>query len=391
MSIRFGADVLLHNASAFLANRNYAFLTNQSSVDGKGDMVLHSLLARGLPPRLIFAPEHGLYGVEQDMIPVDECRDPITGIPIVSLYGSQKEHLHPLPEHFAGIDLLLVDLQDIGTRYYTFIYTMAFCLRVCAALGIEVVVCDRPNPLGGLRCEGAEVTEKFKSFVGAYSIPVRHSLTIGEFAKFVLLSDNLDLNLQVLAVQNYSAATPYADCRNFWVPPSPNMPQISTAVVYPGMCLLEATNLSEGRGTTRPFEIFGAPWIKSAELCRHLNELRLPGVFFRPVLFRPAFQKHAGNLCEGAFLHITNENTFEPYKTGLMLLAVLQRLYPEHFGWRSEPYEYEIEIPAIDMLTGSNRFREKINEIISLEDLNEFLPVSNEFTSLREELRMYPL
>ncbi|PYL07345.1 MAG: DUF1343 domain-containing protein [Verrucomicrobia bacterium] len=281
--------------------------------------------------RALFGPQHGFLGQTQDnMIEWKSYEHPRLGIPVYSLYG---EHREPSSAMLGDLDVLLVDLQDIGTRYYTFVWTLYLCMRACAKSGAHVVVLDRPNPINAVTIEGPPIEKGYESFVGMHPIPVRHGKTIGELAaqERAMWFDETDLP---------------------WVMPSPNMPTLDTATVYPGMCLLEATNISEGRGTTRPFEIFGAPFIDAETLCRELNNAKLPGVFFRETYFQPTFQKFAGQLCGGGQLHVLDRDIFRPFQTGIEIIRCIRKLYPGSFAWKQPPYEYEYEKLPIQILLG---------------------------------------
>jgi uncharacterized protein YbbC (DUF1343 family) len=297
-----------------------------------------------------FGPQHGFLGQTQDnMVEWQSYEHPRLHIPVYSLYGEYRE---PTAEMLSGLDVLLVDLQDIGSRYYTFIWTLYLCMRACERGGIAVVVLDRPNPINGVTTEGPVLDPKYKSFVGMHSIPVRHGRTIGELAQQFRVEAFPRCELSVLPMKNWERAMWFDQTGLPWVMPSPNMPTLDTATVYPGMCLLEATNISEGRGTTRPFEIFGAPFINAEKLCSELNGLRLPGVFFRENYFQPTFHKFAGELCGGAQIHVTNRGEFRPFLTGVEIIKCIRKIHPESFQWRQPPYEYETEKLPIEILLG---------------------------------------
>jgi uncharacterized protein YbbC (DUF1343 family) len=297
-----------------------------------------------------FGPQHGFLGQTQDnMIEWKSYRHPRLGIPVYSLYG---EHREPTAEMLREIDLLLVDLQDIGARYYTFIWTLYLCMRACEKHDVAIVVLDRPNPINGVTVEGPELDPHYKSFVGLHPIPVRHGRTIGELAAQFRDEAFPKCRLTVLSMKNWERAMWFDQTGLPWIMPSPNMPTLATATVYPGMCLLEGTNISEGRGTTRPFEIFGAPFINAEALCRALNNLKLPGVFFRENYFLPTFQKFAHELCAGAQVHVLDRDSFRPFETGVEIIRCLRRLYPDSFAWKPPPYEYEREKLPIEILLG---------------------------------------
>jgi uncharacterized protein YbbC (DUF1343 family) len=298
----------------------------------------------------LFGPQHGFLGQTQDnMVEWEGFKHPRLHVPVYSLYGEQRE---PTAEMLRDVDVLLIDLQDVGARYYTFIWTMYCCLRACERAGIQAVVLDRPNPINGVTIEGPTLNPTYRSFVGMHPIPVRHGRTIGELARQFCDDEFRKCRLNVLPMQNWLREMWFDDTGLPWVMPSPNMPTLATATVYPGMCLLEGTNISEGRGTTRPFEIFGAPFIDPEKLCRRLNALDLPGVFFRETYFQPTFQKFAGELCGGAQLHVTDREIFQPFRTAVELIKRIRQLYPDEFRWKEPPYEYEWKRLPIEVLIG---------------------------------------
>ena len=297
-----------------------------------------------------FGPQHGFVGQTQDnMVEWKSYEHPRLHIPVYSLYG---EHREPTTEMLKGLDVLLVDLQDVGARYYTFIWTLYLCMRACEKIGIAVVVLDRPNPINGVTIEGPVLNAHYKSFVGMHPIPVRHAKTIGELAQQFRDEAFPRCELSILKMKNWKRQMWFDQTGLQWVMPSPNMPILDTATVYPGMCLLEATNISEGRGTTRPFEIFGAPFINPERLCNELNELKLPGVFFRENHFQPTFHKFADKLCGGAQMHVTNRKTFQTFLTGVQIIRHIRKMYPDHFQWKQPPYEYETKKLPIEVLLG---------------------------------------
>jgi uncharacterized protein YbbC (DUF1343 family) len=297
-----------------------------------------------------FGPQHGFLGQTQDnMVEWKSYEHPRLHIPVYSLYG---EHREPTAEMLAALDVLIVDLQDIGSRYYTFIWTLYLCMRACERCGVAVVVLDRPNPINGETTEGPVLNPNYKSFVGMHSLPVRHGRTIGELAQQFRNEAFPNCELSVLPIKNWDRAMWLDQTGLPWVMPSPNIPALDTAAVYPGMCLLEGTNVSEGRGTTRPFEIFGAPFIDTQKLCDELNASRLPGAFFRENYFQPTFHKFAGELCGGAQLHVLDRNSFRPFETGVEIIRAIRNLYPGQFKWKQPPYEYETEKLPIEILLG---------------------------------------
>ena len=297
-----------------------------------------------------FGPQHGYLGQTQDnMVEWESYKHPRLGIPVHSLYG---EHREPTPAMLGDLDVLLIDLQDIGTRYYTFIWTMFLCLRACEEKGLPVVVLDRPNPINGITSEGPTLDPAYRSFVGLHPLPVRHGKTIGELAELFREEVFPRCALTVLPMKGWKREMWFDQTGLPWVMPSPNMPTLNTATVYSGMCLLEGTNISEGRGTTRPFELFGAPFIDAEKLAHELNHLQLPGAHFRAAWFRPGFQKFAGELCGGAQLHVLDRDRFAPYRTGLEIIRTIRRMYREFFEWKQPPYEYEFNRLPIEILLG---------------------------------------
>lgn len=359
MSVRTGLDRLVADP-ALVAGRRFAVLANQASVTAELVTAWRALAGRGGELVRILAPEHGLWGVAQDMEAVGEESEPALGVPVHSLYGSSADTLAPRSEWLGGLDTLVVDLPDIGTRYYTFAATLAHAMAACEKAGVEVLVLDRPNPLGGVALEGGPVQPGCRSFVGEIDVPVRHGMTLGELALLVRAARHPDLSLTVLTCEGWCREQWWDETGLPWVAPSPNMPTLITAAIYPGACLVEATNLSEGRGTTRPFELIGAPWVDDDALARALDDLRLPGVAFRATRFRPEFGKHARAVCGGVQWHVTDRRSMRPLETGMRLLAAVRRLHPERFAWRADAYEFVSDVPAIDLLTGSAAARAAI-------------------------------
>ena len=303
----------------------------------------------------IFAPEHGLWSVAQDMEAVGDDREPALGVPVVSLYGSTSKTLEPRREHLADLDALVVDLPDIGCRYYTFASTMAHAMAACEAAEVEVIVCDRPNPLGGAALEGGPVEPACRSFVSELPVPVRHGMTLGELALLLRSKRHPTLALSVLTCEGWRRDDWWDETGLPWVAPSPNMPSLSAVAVYPGACLVEATNLSEGRGTTRPFQLIGAPWLDSEGLVKRLEAIALPGARFRATRFRPQFGKHAGSVCNGVEWHVDDRLAMRPLELGVRLLAEVRALHPREFSWRREAYEFVADVPATRGDRGSSR------------------------------------
>jgi uncharacterized protein YbbC (DUF1343 family) len=360
--VQTGLDLLVAQRFAPLRGKRVGLVTHPAAVDSQLRSAVDLFAsAEGVQLVAIFGPEHGLHGQAQDLISVSGEEAKAVPAAVFSLYGTTAESLRPTAEQLRGIDVLVIDLQDIGSRYYTFQATMRYCLEVALPLGILVMVLDRPNPLGGVVIEGPALRAGFASFVGAHDLSIRHGLTVGELA--MLYQQELKLGpgeLRVLTCENWKRRD-YFDATGLpWVLPSPNMPTLDTAIVYPGQCLIEGTNLSEGRGTTRPFEICGAPWLDANKLARKMNSEKLAGVTFRPAWFRPTFQKHAGKDCGGVQLHVTDRSAYQSVRTSLALLCAMRELSSDQFAWRTEVYEF-VRIPiAIDLLFGSDRERKLI-------------------------------
>jgi uncharacterized protein YbbC (DUF1343 family) len=317
----------------------------------------------------LFGPQHGARGEKQDnMIESEFYRDPDTGLPVHSLYGDTRR---PTAEMMEDIDVLLFDLQDAGTRVYTFIYTMAYCMEACAAYGKRMIILDRPNPVNGRQVEGNLLNERYRSFVGFYPIPMRHGMTTGELARLFNSEFGIGCDLTVVPMDGWRRAAWFDQTGLPWVQPSPNLPTLDTATVYPGMVLVEGTRLSEGRGTTRPFEYVGAPFIRSREYAEILNSAGLPGVWFRPAYFQPTFQKWAGTMCGGVQIHVKDREMFEPYLTGIAVISAARALYPEEFEWRNPPYEYEqVKLP-IEILCGGAEIPQMIRDGIPLDKVRQ--------------------
>jgi uncharacterized protein YbbC (DUF1343 family) len=358
--IRTGLDRLLAAPQRLqqLRRRAYGLLAHPAAVTGDLRPIHRALAASPAgPPRALFGPEHGFYGIEQDMVPAYGGADPWTGAPIVSLYGDGVETLRPDAAAFAGLDLLIVDLQDVGARYYTYAATAVWAAEAALAAGLEVWVLDRPNPLGGMVVEGNLPAAGCESFVGAFRLPVRHGLTLGELMLLAARRGGWRAAPEVWALEGWDRAMLWQDTGLHWIAPSPNMPSAATALIYPGGCLVEATELSEGRGTTRPFHLTGAPGLDPPLLADDLNARGLPGVVFLPACFRPQFQKHRGEACGGVEWVVTDPHRFRSYRTGVELLRAVARVAPRQLVWRREAYEFVTDRPAIDLLTGGTECR----------------------------------
>lgn len=336
----------------------------------------------------LFGPQHGIRGdVQDNMIETTHIVDSQTEIPIYSLYSETRE---PTEEMLLNVDALVFDLQDVGCRVYTFIYTMANCMRACAKYGKKMFVLDRPNPINGIDVEGNLLETGHESFVGMYPIPMRHGLTVGELAKLFNTDFELHCELEVITMDDWNREDYYDETDAPWVMPSPNMPTVETAVVFPATVYLEGTQVSEGRGTTRPFEIIGASYINARELADALASLELSGVIFRPINFLPTFQKFANEACSGVFLHILDRDEFEPVITGLAIIKTIFDLYSDNFKWKNPPYEYVFDRNPFDVIAGTTKIREffeqgkKVNEIKQLWQLD----IEN-FSKSREKYLLY--
>ena len=389
-----GVDHLLAHPEKYLKGKTVGLIVNHTSLAGDGrHSIAHFKSHLNFNLHSLFAPEHGLYGTAQDMIHIPDEVDPISGLNIKSLYGKNEASLVPDPGLLVGIDNLIFDIQDVGARYYTFIYTMANCMTICKDAGIRMVVCDRPNPINGNSVEGNLVGETWRSFVGQYPLPNRHGMTVGELAKLFNDYFNIHCDLKVVPMSGWSRDMWYDQTGMVWTSPSPNMPNLATAIVYPGMCMIEGTLLSEGRGTTLPFEQIGAPFIDPHKLVARLEKdsKLLPGVLFRPKYFKPMFQKHAGEVCAGLQFHVTNREQFKPLLTTLALLRAIAEIYSKQLQWRTEPYEYVSDRLAIDLLYGNEKLRETIfSTNFSLTALeNSWQEELTSFLEQRQEYMIY--
>jgi uncharacterized protein YbbC (DUF1343 family) len=355
-----GVDRLLDTERSLVAGSRLGLVCNPASIDRRFQHTADRL--RDDPDvtlSAIFGPQHGFRSNLQDnMVETPHEQDARRRVPVYSLYSETRE---PTAEMLRDIDVLVVDLQDVGTRVYTFIYTMANCMRAAARHGVRVVVCDRPNPLGGEAVEGPLLRAPWTSFVGQFPIPLRHGMTIGELARMFNDVYGIGCALDIVPMSGWSRPMYYDATGLPWVIPSPNLPTLDSAIVYPGAVLFEGTTLSEGRGTTRPFELIGAPWIDGEHLADAMNAQGLPGVHFRPVFFEPTFQKHARTTCGGCQLHVTDRGAFEPVRTSVELIAGFRREAVARFAWREPPYEYEHDKQPIDILYGSDQLRRTID------------------------------
>ena len=400
-SVTSGLERLLQSKLSLLKGARIAVLANQASVDScykHAVDLLHKELGSSLIR--IFGPEHGFRGELQDMEGAEDSKDGLTGLPVRSLYGSTEETLRPKTEDLQDIDILIADLPDIGSRYYTYAQTLGYAMQTAKQAGTKVLVADRPNPIGGEQIEGGTLLGSCRSFCGYAPVPQRHGLTFGELAK--LMNEGfgegeeaipaIECELEVIKCEGWRR-TDYFDQTGLpWVYPSPNMPTLDTAIIYPGSCLFEGTELSEGRGTTKPLEIFGAPYINGSHWADAVHEQGVPlsGAVLRPLSFIPKFQKHSGEVCGGVQLHVTDRKQFQPFRWGLSLISAAKQLYPDEFSWRTHTYEFLSAVPAIDLLYGSSRFREAVDSGEPLDGLtSELLAFENSFAEKRESLLLY--
>jgi uncharacterized protein YbbC (DUF1343 family) len=339
----------------------------------------------------LFGPEHGIRGAAQDMISVEgSSRDGHTGLPVVSLYGSTAESLAPRPKDLEGLDALVFDIQDVGSRYYTYVWTMALAMEAAGRKGLAFFVLDRPNPIGGQLVEGPLLDAGYESFVGLHPLPVRHGMTAGEIAGWLRGERQVSVDLRVIEMAGWKRTMAATELGQPWVPPSPNMPTPDTALVYPGQCLLEGTEVSEGRGTTRPFEIFGAPYVEPYALASAIESEGLGGVKLRPLYFSPTFHKFAGQSCGGLMLHVSDPNEFRPFETGVAVVKAIHDLWPDRFAFREKAYEFVDHIPAFDLLCGSARIREGLVGGVPLPKLRDaWQAETRQFMGVRERYLRY--
>jgi uncharacterized protein YbbC (DUF1343 family) len=359
--VTLGSTVLLN--SGRLRGKKIGIISNPASVDHNLRHIVDLALAdEKLTVNALFGPQHGFRSDVQDNM-IETPHGEFEGggkrrIPLYSLYSDTRE---PTDAMLGDIDTLVVDLQDIGTRIYTYMYTMSNAMRACKRHGIQVIVCDRPNPIGGIEIEGITLEPGNESFVGLFPIPTRHGLTMGELARLFNEEFGIGADLEVVEMEGWSRKMYGDDTRLPWVMPSPNIPTLESALVFPGTVHIEGTNASEGRGTTRPFELVGAPWIKAEKFAAALNARKLPGACFRPVVFEPTFQKHARVACGGCQIHILDRDAFKPVLTGLAVIDEMRAADPASFAWKPPPYEYEHDKQPIDVIAGATWFREMID------------------------------
>ena len=387
VKVRLGSERLL--ASGTLRTKRVGIVSNPASVDANFQHIVRAIaLAPDVTLAAIFGPQHGYRAdVQDNMIETGHAQDPARGVPVYSLYSETRE---PTAEMLDGLDVLVIDLQDVGSRIYTFVYTMANCLRACRKHGVPVIVTDRPNPVGGEQIDGPMLVNGFESFVGQFPIPLRHGMTIGELARFFNESCGIGADLTVVPMDNWTRSMYYEDTRLPWVMPSPNMPTVEAAVVYPGTVLFEGTNLSEGRGTTRPFELIGAPWVDAESLAEALATYNLPGVHIRPAVFEPTFQKHAKHACGGCQIHVLNRDEFRVVTTAVAVLVEMRAQNTGRFQWRQPPYEYELTKLPFDILAGSSELRTQVESDMPVEAISEsWMPALERFRATRKPFLLY--
>ena len=387
--IKPGIEKLLETSPKWLGEKRIGLLLNQASVDNHLRSTAN-LLVQLYPGNIkaLFGPQHGIEGEKQDnMVESQDFTHPQFKIPVFSLYGATRI---PTREMFEHIDILIIDLQDVGTRVYTFISTMAYCLEAAKQHGKKVVVLDRPNPIGGDKVEGNPLKDEFRSFVGIHPIPMRHGLTIGELA--LLFNDHYQIGceLEVITMEGWHRHMLFHETGLHWTLPSPNMPSPVTALVYPGQVILEGTNLSEGRGTTLPFQLCGAPFIDPYQLKRKVQQRKLPGILLREVFFQPTFNKWQNEVCGGLQIHLTDSKIFKPYVTTLAIVQDIISLYPGHFSWREPPYEYEREKMPVDLIIGDKNLREGIEQQKDINELeNSWQKELEDFKELAQHYFLY--
>ncbi len=386
MSVRLGSDALFDSGQ--LRGRTIGLVANPASVDAELRHATDRAEAAGVGVGAIFGPQHGFRSdVQDNMIETPHANDLRRRVPVYSLYSDTRE---PTAAMLHGLDALVIELQDVGTRIYTYAYTMANCLKAARTHGLPVIVCDRPNPIGGTAVEGPLLDERFTSFVGQYPIPMRHGMTLGELAR--LFNDHFGIGaaLEVVKMSDWRRELYFDQTGLPWVLPSPNLPTLDSTIVYPGTVLFEGTNVSEGRGTTRPFELIGAPWVEPETFASRMNARGLAGVHFRPAVFEPTFQKHAKTACGGCQVHVRDRAAFQPVATGVALIEAFREAGADRFGWRQPPYEYEHTKMPIDILYGSAELREGLDLGRRAEELiRGWSDEMAEFLEIREKLLMY--
>ncbi len=384
-----GLEKFTQSHTGLKKNERFGLLANPASVN-RNFKHAKDLINKYFPGQLtaLFSPQHGFFADKQDnMIESDHTHDSSLNIPVFSLYGETRV---PSKEMYANIDTLLIDIQDVGTRVYTFIYTMSYCMEVAAECGKKIIVLDRPNPVGGNLIEGNILSPEFSSFVGRFPIPMRHGLTIGEIA--LLFNDHFNINcdLEVIALENWERGMYFHDTHLPWVPPSPNLPTVLSAMVYPGQVIFEGTNISEARGTTQPFELFGAPFVIPEKILSYIDPVYLDGIHLRPVMFEPTSNKWCNNTCKGFQIHIRDADRYNSYSTSLALLQAIIATCDGKFEWKQPPYEYEFEKLPIDLILGDKTVRTQIENLEPMKIIEEsWQEELNKFNKLKKEFHIY--
>ncbi|HSE33969.1 MAG TPA: DUF1343 domain-containing protein [Pyrinomonadaceae bacterium] len=387
--VKLGLERLLEDDVAIARGVRVGLICNQASVDHNYHHAADLLKAHPeIDLRALFGPQHGIRGdVQDNMIETAHGRDRNTGLPVYSLYSETRE---PTDEMLADVDTLIFDMQDVGCRIYTFVYTLANCMRVARKLGKRVVVCDRPNPISGKHVSGNVLEHEFASFVGQYSIPTRHGMTVGELAQLFNRHFEIGCDLEILTMRGWQREYWHDQTDAPWVLPSPNMPTLDSATVFPGTVHFEGTQVSEGRGTTRPFELIGAPYIDAEDYAAALNGLSLPGVFFRACGFQPTFQKHAGVSCGGVQIHVLDREIFEPVLAGVAMVKLAHDMYPNRFLWKDPPYEYVYDKNPFDVIAGTDKTRKAFERGAGLSEIEASWQAElDRFRSIRESYLMY--
>lgn len=389
MTVQLGLEVFLDDQLGLVRNQRVGVIAHPSSINSQLEHVQDLFFKHPcINLTTIMGPQHGIQGDTQDnMIEWDDYHDPFYDLPIYSLYGKTRS---PTQKMLQNVDVVVFDLQDVGARYYTYIHTLTLAMESCQREGKTLIVLDRPNPINGIDTEGTVLNPQFSSFVGLRPLAIRHGMTVGELALYLNSEFQINCPLEIVKMTGWTRDMFFSDTQLPWVLPSPNMPTPETAIVYPGMCLLEGTNISEGRGTTRPFELSGAPWIVPKQIVEKLTQMDLPGVVFCPVQLIPTFNKWANQRIGGVHIHVTDRKIFRPILTGLALLQLYRQMGRTQFSWKSPPYEYEYDKLPIDILCGTDKIRQLIEADATLDELqNSWRDELQEFREIRQKYLLY--